>query len=264
MRDDHVGRLGRDRPPAAMGEVGDQAPHADRGDDQAARGAGEQQPQLRARLLRRRQHDLELDLRAERAVDGVAEVAEQAERLGILSQHERGESFDALLVGALDQPVEQLRAHATVLPVVGDDDRALRDVLTDAHEAGHADGVAGVGVECDQGLVVVMVDRAQIAELVVAELGQRSLETQIPRPVREALEPRSQKLPVRGLRAGGSRPRSRRAGGCAPAGSRRGQRRARPRPVGGTGVLGDRGDELRPSRFGEVVAHSLHDHQPRA
>ena len=76
--------------------------------------------------------------------DRVAEPLEQPQRVGVLGEHERGEPLDPLLVGPLDQALEQLPAEATVLPVVGDDDRALGDVLAHAHEPGDADRVAPV------------------------------------------------------------------------------------------------------------------------
>ena len=93
---------------------------------------------------------------------GVPETFEQPQRVGVLGEHERGEPLDSLLVRAFDQTFEQCPAQAAVLPVVGDDDRALGDVVADAYEAGHADRVVRVRRERHQRLVVVMVDRGQV------------------------------------------------------------------------------------------------------
>ena len=93
---------------------------------------------------------------------------------------QRGEALDVLLAGPLDEALEQLPAQAAVLPIVGDDDRALGDAVADAHEAGYADGVVALWVDRQQGLVIVVVDVGQVRQLLIAELDQRGLEAQVP------------------------------------------------------------------------------------
>ena len=129
--------------------------------------------------------------------DGVSEPFEQPERVVVVGEHECGEAVDVLLAGPLDEEVEQLRGQTTALPLVGDDDRALGDAVADAHKARHPDGVIALGVEREQGLVVVMIDDGQVRQLLLAQLLKRGLEPQIAGLVGQALEPRAEQLSIR-------------------------------------------------------------------
>ena len=70
----------------------------------------------------------ELDLPVARALPRAVrgEASEQLERVLVLGEHQRDEVGDALLAGALGEPLEQAGADAAVLPLVVDRDRGLR------------------------------------------------------------------------------------------------------------------------------------------
>ena len=110
---------------------------------------------------------------------------------GIVPGDERSELVDSLLARPIREPIEQQRAQAPVLPLVGDRDRDLRArrVLVVADEPGDRDPVAGVGVDRPERLVPVPVDLGQVLELGAGEARLAGQEPQAARFRAEAAEP---------------------------------------------------------------------------
>jgi hypothetical protein len=85
------------------------------------------------------------------------------------------------------------------LPVVDDDQRGLGDAGPGADVAGHADPVAGVGVDGDERLVVVVVDVREVLDVARAQVRHRAEEPPVARLGAQTFEARDEQRAVVGL-----------------------------------------------------------------
>src|SRR5690242_16647723 len=125
-----------------------------------------------ADLLLGRQVDLRLHQAGVTGKDlSGTEALKELEDLGVVREAVGREVPDSLLERPCGQPLEQLGGDATPLPVVNDRHGHLGSlrVLLGAHEARHADRLTALPAECDERLVVVVVDLGEVAHQARAE-----------------------------------------------------------------------------------------------
>ena len=114
-------------------------------------------------------------------------------------EHQSGEARDPALASPRAQYVEEQRANAPALPVVGDRQGELGDLGSPriAYVARQADRLSGELIDGDHRLAVVVVELGQVAERRSRQLPDARQEPAVARLRAEAIEGAQQEIGVR-------------------------------------------------------------------